>query len=172
MKITMNMADLKTIFNACGKFVSKDDLKPILKTVQLNFFNGMCTAYALDGIKMMTVAVPYTDGDEGTMNVPIIKLPKGAFVNITSEGNEVTFDFLDHKQTLKNYDGEFPKNPEQFFKQETPTLRIGFDPRNLRDALDGFKDDRVVALNFVDKNKACIIEGTNRKALVFPYRIE
>jgi hypothetical protein len=170
MEITMKTTDLKTAFDACKNFVSKKDRNPALKTVQLNFFNGTCTAYALDGIKLMTVAVPYVNGDEGTICVPIVKLPRDKFVRISDEGDEITFDFLGGKcrRILKKYEGNFPNDPEHFLKQEPPTLRIGFDPRNLRDALDGFKNETFVVLNFVDNRSGCVIEGKSQKAVVLP----
>lgn len=173
MKVTMKLEDLKTIFNACKTFVSKDDIRPILQTVQLNFSGGLCTAYALDGIKLISVVVPYTDGDEGTLYVPIIKLPKGAYVVISDEGNEITFDFLDSKQTVKKYEGDFPSKPEDFFRNDNePTFSIGFDPKNLKDALDGFKDCTAIKIDFYGHTEPCIMTGLNKKALAFPVRLK
>jgi DNA polymerase III sliding clamp (beta) subunit (PCNA family) len=63
MKITMNVANLKIVFEACKTFVSKEDTEPILQTVQMNFRDKICTAYALDGVKLITVSVPYSDGN-------------------------------------------------------------------------------------------------------------
>ena len=111
----------------------------------MSFANGHCTAYALDGIKLISLVVPCQDDSEGTMNVPIIKLPKAVFVVISDEGNEIVFDFLDSKQTVKKYEGDFPnKGLKIFFRNDNePTFSIGFDPKkNLKDALDGFKDDK------------------------------
>lgn len=172
MKVQMKLEDLKTIFNACKTFVSKDDARPIFKTVQLSFANGLCTAYALDGIKMISVVVPYTAGNEGTLYVPIIKLPKCENVFISDEGDEITFDFIDSKQTVKKYEGEFPKHVEQFFDKSEPTFTIGFDPKNLKDALDGFKECTTVKIDFYSNVKPCIMEGRNKKALVFPVRLK
>lgn len=173
MKVTMKLEDLKTIFNACKTFVSKDDVKPILKTVHLSFSNGYCTAYALDGIKLISLVVPCQNDSEGTMNVPIIKLPKAVFVVISDEGNEIVFDFLDSKQTVKKYEGDFPSKPEDFFRNDNePTFSIGFDPKNLKDALDGFKDDKTVEIAFYGQTKACVIKSLTKKALVFPVRLK
>lgn len=172
MKVSMKLDDLKTIFTACKSFVSKDDIRPILQTVQLNFCGGLCTAYALDGIKLISVVVPYTDGDEGTLYVPIIKLPKGMFVLISDEGNEITFDFLDSKQTVRKYEGEFPKDPAQFFNKSDPTFSIGFDPKNLKNALEGFKDCTEIKIDFYGQTEPCIMKGLNKKALVFPVRLK
>lgn len=172
MKVQMRVEDLKTIFNACKTFVSKDDTRPKLQTVQMNFSCGLCTAYALDGIKLISVIVPYTAGDEGTLYVPIIKLPKGADVVISDEGNEITFDFHDSKQTVKKYEGEFPKDPAHFFNKSDPIFSVGFDPKNLKNALEGFKDCEAVKIDFYGQTEPCIMEGLNKKALVFPVRLK
>lgn len=172
MKVEMNLQDLKTIFNACKTFVSKDTVRPMLQTVQLNFHNGLCTAYATDGIKVISVIVPYTDGDDGTLYVPIIKLPKGAYVIISDDGNEITFDFLDSKQTVKKYEGEFPKEMEHFFDIGKATFSIGFDPKNLIDALQGFKDHDTISIDFFNQITPCVIKGWTKKALVFPVRLK
>lgn len=172
MKVQMALDNLKTIFNACKTFVSKDDIRPILQTVQLNFGGGLCTAYALDGIKLISVVVPYDGGDEGTLNVPIIKLPKGTYVTISDEGNEIVFDFLESKQAVRKVEGEYPKNPEQFFNKQDASFSIGFDPKNLKDALDGFKDHKTIRFDFYKETEAALITGTNKKALVFPVRLK
>lgn len=168
----MKMEDLKTIFSTCKTFVSKDSIRPILQTIQLNFQNGFCTAYALDGIKMISVIVPYIDGDEGTLYVPIIKLPKGAYVVISDEGNEITFDFLESKQTVKKYEGEFPKDPAKLFDDKEPTFNIGVDPKNLRDALDGFKDTEAVSIDFYGQLNPFVVKGLTKKALVLPVKLK
>lgn len=96
LKITMSVSNLQEIFKACKNYVSKDSYKPILQAVQLNCTNGICKATALDGYKAMTICVPY-DGDEGTMLIPVIKLPKGTLVIITDSESEIMFDFLTEK---------------------------------------------------------------------------
>lgn len=173
MKVTMEMENLKAIFDACKNFVSKDSLMPVYQQVQLNFANGRCTAYALDSYKIISVVVPYIDGDEGTMLVPIIKLPKGRYVVLSDEGNEIVFDFLGNKQSARKICENFAKNPEQFLIQDNVNLRIGFNPKLLREALDSFKDEKAVVLNFTDPLHMCVIEGSgNKKAGVLPINLE
>lgn len=169
MKVTMDTSNLRTIFDACKSFVSKSDLRPELQTVQLNFIRKRCTAYATDGVKLMSLVAPYTDGDEGSMLVPIIKLPKDPFVTLSDEGNEIVFDFGGSKQTVKKYAGVFFENPERFFPTTDPTYTIYFDVKNLNDALDGFKG-KAVRLDFFGPLSACTITGSGRKALVFPVK--
>lgn len=169
----MEMENLKAIFDACKNFVSKDSFMPIYQQVQLNFANGICTAYALDSYKIIKVVVPYTDGDEGTMLVPIIKLPKGKYVVLSDEGDEIVFDFLGNKQTVRKIGGNFAKNPEQFLVQDNVNFRIAFNPKYLKEALDSFKDEKAVVLNFAGPSQMCVIEGsTNKKAGVLPINLE
>lgn len=169
MKVTMDTSNLKTVFDACKSFVSKTDIHPALRAVQLNFSRKRCTAYATDGFKMMSLAVPYTDGDEGSMLVPIIKLPKDPFVTLSDEGNEITFDFGTSKQTVKKYAGDFFENPEHFFPTADYTYTICFDVKNLSAALEGFKSG-VIKLDFFNPLGACVITKPDRKALVFPVK--
>lgn len=169
MKITMDTSNLKTVFDACKSFVSKSDIHPALRAVQLNFSRKRCTAYATDGFKMMSLVVPYTDGDEGNMLVPIIKLPKDPFVTLSDEGNEIVFDFGGSKQAVKKYAGDFFENPERFFPTADPAYTIYFDVKNLSDALDAFKS-KAVRLDFFGPLNACTITGPGRKALVFPVK--
>ena len=67
MKILMKAYYLKTIFDACKNYIADKNYtqRPILQTVQLTCADGFCTAYALDGVKMITLTVPYVDGDAG-----------------------------------------------------------------------------------------------------------
>jgi DNA polymerase III sliding clamp (beta) subunit (PCNA family) len=170
MMITMNVSDLKTIFDACLKYVDKKDSR--FSAVQLNFSAGKCIAYALDGYKLIAVIVPYGDDTEWITCVPVFKLPRDNHtVNILDEGDEITFEFPDarRKETFKKPDC-FPENSAQFLEQGEPTFRICFNPNLLRDALHPFEKDEVVALSFTDKNRGCIIEGGSKKALVLPIK--
>ncbi len=169
MKVMMDVIALKDIYSACKTFVSKEET--ILKTIQLSLQGKICTAYALDNYKLIAVSVPYKEGDEGIMHIPIIKLPKSGEVIITDEKNEITFDFHDNKQTVRKYEGKFPEKPETFFPKKEPILKIGFNPKKIRDALDGFLGEERVELNFISPLDGCIIKGTNKKALVLPMKL-
>ena len=171
LKITMSVSNLKEIFKACKNYVSKDSYKPILQAVQLNCTNGTCKATALDGYKMMTICVPY-EGDEGTMCIPVIKPPKGTKVIISDLDSEIMFDFLTEKQVVKKFEGEFP-NVEKVFPEGEPNFRIGFDPKLLKDALDGFTGDTYIEVNFFGETNGVIIKNRiDKQALVLPMRLK
>ena len=170
MKVTMATSDLKTVFDACRNFVSKSDLRPAFRRIQLNFTKKQCTACALDGIKMMMLTVPYMDGDDGAMLVPIIKLPKDPFVTLSDEGSDITFDFSGNKQVMKKYAGEFMKDPESLFPTAAPDLTIYFDPKSLRDTLDSFKACTVIELQFHGQTGGLTILGKDCKALILPVK--
>ena len=170
LKITMSVSNLKEIFKACKNYVSKDSYKPILQAVQLNCTNGICKATALDGYKMMTICVPY-EGDEGTMYIPVIKPPKGTNVIISDLDSEIMFDFLTEKQVVKKFEGEFP-NVEKVFPEGEPNFRIFFDPKLLKDALDGFSDSTCVEIKFFGETTGIIIKNSiGKQALVLPMRL-
>ena len=170
MKITMSVSNLKEIFKACKNYVSKDNYRPMLQAIKLNCTNGTCEATALDGFKMITICVPY-EGDEGTMYIPIIKPPKGTKVIISDLDSEIMFDFLTEKQVVKKFEGEFP-NVEKVFPEGEPNFRIGFDPKLLKDALDGFTGDTYIEVNFFGETNGVIIKNRiDKQALVLPMRL-
>ncbi len=170
MKITMSVSNLKEILKACKNYVSKDNYRPMLQAIQLNCINGTCKAIALDGYKVMTIQVPY-DGDEGTMLIPVIKPPKGTQVIISDLESEIMFDFLTEKQVVKKFKGEFP-NVEKAFPEGEPKFRIGFDPKLLKDALDGFTGDTYIEVNFFGETNGVIIKnGIDKQALVLPFKL-
>ena len=170
MKISMSVSNLKEIFKACKNFVSKDSYRPMLQAIQLNCTNGTCKATALDGHKVMIICVPY-DGDEGTMYIPIIKPPKGTQVIISDLESEIMFDFLTEKQVVKKFEGDF-LNVEKFFREDEPKFRIGFDPKLLKDALDGFSGDTYIEVNFFGETDGIIIRSsTDKQALVLPMKL-
>lgn len=170
MKITMSVSNLQEIFKACKTYISKDNAKPVFKAVQLTCTNGICKAIALDGYKVMKISVPY-EGDEGTMLIPVIKLPKGTLVIITDSESEIMFDFLTEKQVVKKFEGQFP-DVRKFFREDEPKFRIGFDPKLLKDALDGFNGDTAVEIDFYGETDGIIIKSsTDKQALVLPMRL-
>jgi len=170
LKITMSVSNLKEIFKACKNYVSKDNHRPMLQAIKLNCSNGTCEATALDGFKMITICVPY-EGDEGTMYIPIIKPPKGTIVIISDLESEIVFDFLTEKQVVKKFKGEFP-NVEKAFPKGEPKFRIGFDPKLLKDALDGFTGDTYIEVNFFGETNGVIIKnGIDKQALVLPVKL-
>lgn len=173
MKITLKVDTLKEVFKSCKTFVSKGyPGKPILEYIQLNCQFGKCYATALDGYKMMTISVPFEEADEGIMYIPIIKLPKTGIAIISDEGNEINFDFGTEKQSIRKIEGDFPSAVDKLFLSEEATLTIGFNPKLLRDALDGFSGETVVKMDFIHPLKGCVITGTTKKALVFPVKLK
>ena len=170
MEITMSVSNLKEIFQACKNYVSKDDVRPLFKAVQLTCTNGICKAIALDGYKVMAISVPY-DGDEGTMLIPIIKPPKGTQVIISDSESEIMFDFLTEKQVVKKLEGDFP-DVRKFFREDEPKFRICFDQKLLKDALDGFNCDTAVEIDFYGETEGIIIKNsTDKQALILPVRL-
>lgn len=170
MEIRMSVFDLKDIFRDCKNYVSKDDTKGIFKMVQLVCENGICHATALDGFKIMKTSVPYK-GDEGIMYIPIVKVPKGTDVIITDSESEITFDFLTEKQMVKKIEGIFP-DTKRFFKEDEPKFRMAFDPKLMRDALNGFSDIKYVEIDFFSENEGIVIKSSNKQALVLPVRLK
>lgn len=176
MKVTLKVEDLNAIFNACKSFVSKGSLRPILSMIHLSFSNGQCTAYALDGIKLMSIVVPCNDDEEGMMNIPIIKLPKEVFVIIKDEEKDIVFEFPGGKQIIRKCEGEYLKEPGNFFNdietKQKQNFSIGFKVKNLKDALNGFKGDEVISIDFYGEVNPCIMKCENKKALVFPFKLK
>ena len=174
MKVTLKVEYLNAIFNACKSFVSKDSLRPILSMIHLSFSNGQCTAYALDGIKLMSIVVPCNDDEEGMMNIPIIKLPKEVFVIIKDEEKDIVFEFPGGKQIIRKYEDEYPKRPEDFFNniesKQKQIFSIGFNVKNLKDALNGFRGDERISIDFYGEVNPCIVKSENKKAMVFPVK--
>jgi DNA polymerase III sliding clamp (beta) subunit (PCNA family) len=172
LKISMSVSNLKEIFKACKSYVSKDDFRPLFKAIQLTCANGICKAIALDGYKVMTIQVPY-DGDEGTMLIPVIKPPKGTQVIISDTESEIMFDFLTEKQVVKKFEfeGDF-LDVKKFFREDEPKFIIGFDPKILKDALDGFTGDTCIEVDFFGKTDGIIIKNSiDKQALVLPARL-
>jgi len=166
----MSVSNLKEIFKACKSYVSKDDVRPLFKAVQLTCTSGICKAIALDGYKVMSISVPY-DGDKGTMLIPIIKPPKGTQVIISDSESEIMFDFLTEKQVVKKFEGDFP-DVKKFFREDEPKFRIGFSPKLLKEALDGFIGDTCVEVDFFGETDGIIIKSsTDKQARVLPMRL-
>lgn len=172
MTATMKVEDLKTIFDACKKYVSKEDRMPLLQRVQLNFFEGRCVAYAVEGRKLIGVTVPYAEGETGTLYVPIIKLPnprKCHIVKLSGNETEVIFDFITDKQIFKKVEGKFIDAESTFAAYSDPEFTIAFDPANLKEALEGFLDSTIVTLDFWTSLEGCIITSNGtKKTLVLP----
>ena len=167
MKIAMSVESLKEIFFACKPYTSKD--KEWFKQIRLVCSAGRCDATALDGHKVITISIPY-EGDEGSMHIPIVKVPKEKNVSIIQNETEITFDFFTEKQTVKRFTEEKSFDTQKLFQVEEPQFTINFSPKFLKDALEGFTDTKSVELSFFGKNKGIILESEkNKKALVLPY---
>jgi len=167
LKISMGFDSFKAIMKACKPFISKDNARPILQTIKLNCSDGYCIASACDGFKLINFKVPCS-ADNGVLCIPIIKTPtKGTQVIITDNEKEITFDFITEKQVVRKIEGEAFKT-EGFITNDEPTIRIGFNPKLLKDALDGFTDEKIVKIDVIDERKGFILRGTNKEALVLP----
>lgn len=171
MKIQMKTENLKEIFQACKTFVSKDMTRPALTVIRLQCKGDVCTATALDGYKMMEVTVPSDGSDEGTMLIPIVRVPKVPIVVIEETENEIVFDFITETLTVLKFKGEFI-NTDGFLEVEKFNFEIGLDPKLLRDAMEGFKGEETVKFSFTSEIGKCIVTAGNKKALVMPVRLK
>ena len=118
----------------------------------------------------MTIQVPY-DGDDGTMLIPVIKPPKVTQVIISDTESEIMFDFLIEKQVVKKFEGDFP-DVKKFFREDEPKFILGFDPKILKDALDGFTGDTCIEVDFFGETDGIIIKNRiDKQALVLPVKL-
>lgn len=170
MKIQMKTENLKEIYQACKTFVSKDVTRLAPTVIRLQCKGDVCTATALDGYKMMEVTVP-SGGDEGTMLIPIVRVPKASVVVIEETENEIVFDFITEKQIVKKIEGEFMKT-DHYWEGDKFEFEIGFDPKLLHDAMEGFKGETAVKFSFTSEIGKCIVTAGNKKALVLPVKLK
>lgn len=146
-EIRISNDDLKHIYTVCGKHVAQTDTRPILKYIQLIVENGVCTATCTNTYTLAQVKTK-VDGDDGEYIIPVVKVPKGMFVNIINTEKEITIDFVSSVHIERMPAGEFP-DFKRFIKiPEQPTYEIGADAKLLINSLSSMKNSDYVKLTF------------------------
>ena len=171
MKIEMNYECFKDIMKSCKPYVAHNDRPPILQTIKLECNNGICTATALDGYKIINVKVQCNEDVEGVICIPIVKFPtKGYYVIIEDNENEIIFDFLTEKQVVRKIKEVFMDTTKLIPKDE-PKMEIGFTTKLLKEALEGFTDEKIIRIEVISETKGFILRGVNKEALVLPVHL-
>lgn len=172
MEIILKFGALKEVFDFCKHFKeSKNDIRPTSTLVHLEFNNGVCKAYALDNFKACVKTVP-CEGNDGSMNIPIVDLPKmlkDHEVRISDDGKNITFDFISENRICKKIEGEF-FNVKAAFPTKEPIFSISFSPKVLAEALKGFNRNERIDIDFFGPLSACKISQGNSEAIVLPVK--
>ena len=169
----MNADDLKHLMDVCKFAIDKRGLRPILQMIHCQFGERTITGTTLDSYRMHRVTVPCDhEGLEGKeCFLPIIKVSskfKHVIVEVADE--EVTYDFLTEKKVLRKYNGEFP-NVSNVIPKDEPQFEISANPKYLKDAMDAFKDERFVTLQFHGETKPIVVKSPMGDfALIMPIR--
>lgn len=173
MKFNMDAADLKYLMNVCKLSIDKHGVRPSLEMIHCKLIQNQITATSLDGYRIHSVTVPCDHAGEGhEFLIPVVKVPpkvKSVIVEILDE--EVIYDFLTEKQVLKINQGKFPKVDNFLPKSEDMVFEISVDPKYLKDAMEAFKTEKVVTLQFHGEvNPIMVKSSTNDFAMVLPVR--
>ena len=173
MKFKMNADDLKYLMNVCKFAIDKSGERPAWQMIHCNFGERTITGTTLDGYRMHRVTVPcdHEELEGKECFLPFIKVPsKIKYVIVEVADEEVTYDFLTEKKVLKKYNGEFP-NISDVIPKDEPQFEISADPKYLKDAMDAFKSEQLVTLQFYGETKPIIVKSPMGDfALIMPKR--
>ncbi|MDP4116186.1 MAG: hypothetical protein Q8903_08625, partial [Bacteroidota bacterium] len=75
MKAMIESKDLKRIIKATGKFISKNDMRPILQYIRLDFEQKSVVATACDGCRISTITVPCKSDEKFTAFIEPYLMP-------------------------------------------------------------------------------------------------
>lgn len=148
MKAIIETTELKRLIKATKKFVRKDDDRPMLKWIELNFdkTTEIITAYACDGYKMVveTVKTMGTDENFKAYIKPDIQVgAKGAYASIELVSGNLYINIDGRISGYTQPDGEYldcKKLIEGFEAFDIPADAMA-DPSLLADALNSVLED-------------------------------
>ena len=171
----MKTDDLKYLMNVCKLSIGKCKVRPVLEMIHCKLIQNQITATSLDGYRMHSVTVPCDFvGENHEFLIPVVKVPprvKSVSVIVEILDDQVIYDFLTEKQVLKINHGEFLKVDNFLPKSEDMVFEISVNPKYLKDAMEAFKAEKVVTLQFHGEvNPIMVKSPTNDFAMVLPVR--
>ena len=169
MKIVICGDELKRIINTCKSCASTDDIRPGLMHIELECYNNIGYATALDGFKMIQTSFSYA-GDNGVILLPILK-DIDKYSNYEIELADGMLSIYDGKTKIirKACDSPFVNWRKVAEKTAEPTFKIGVNPKYLKKVLDASGD--CVVLEFYDELGGFFVRGDGVTGLVLPVRI-
>lgn len=184
MKAFLQTEDFKRLINSTKKFISKDENRPILQYIRLDFEASLNTikAVALDGYHMAVERANCLEIDESFSVYIKPYLPVGVKSQITKIeviGSNCLIDMDGRIIGYRQIEGD-PFNDSQVISgaEENPILfKIAVNPQYLMDALQSskvsggdFKQEPVI-IEYRGDIKPLFLNTKNGKRMILPCRI-
>lgn len=182
MKAQIITKELKRLIKATAKFISKDDRRPMLQYIRLDFNKESCSvkAIALDGYRMAieTAVCAYVECDFSAYIKPY--LPAGAtseYSIIEVDGERCLIDIGGSIVGYKQPKGTFPYDTDEIVKtlESIPvTHEVAVSETFLLDALKSFQPDEFgkdpIIIQLRDRIGAITLRTKNGVRYVLPIR--
>ena len=174
MTITMSCKEYNRMQDFAKQFVAKNGgTRPILEYIKLTVTGNTAKAEALDGYKAGYIMLNLNNSEgDGTMLLPVTsKLKKSDVIAIiTDKDKEIEIWTFTGESIYRKPEGEF-FDTSKIYPEDEPAEVFGFDPILLSDALNAFKDEKAVKIEYRGALKPLIIKSDKAKALVLPVKL-
>lgn len=175
MTITMSYKEFNKMQDFAKQFAARKGVtRPILEHIKLTITGNTAKAEALDGYKTGYIILKLSSSErDGIIILPITKKLKktDVFATITELEEEIEIRTATGASIYKKPEREF-FDTSKFYPEDEPTEVFGFNPNLLADALKGFKDEKVVKIEYRGATKPLIIKSDTAQALVLPVRLK
>lgn len=169
MKITILGDELQRIVKTCKNCVSTEDIRPGLKHIELECYNGIGYATALDGYKLIQTSFSYA-GDDGVILLPVLKdIDKYSNYEIELADGMLSISDGETKTVRHACNSPFINWRRVTEKTGEPVFKIGVNPKYLKKVLD--VSGSCVVLEFYDELGGFIVRGDGVTGMVLPVRI-
>lgn len=174
MKFQVDVKDLKRVMSVCKLAVGKE--RPNFQYIHCKINKGTLEATTIDGFRMHTVTIPCDliegSNDDLKFQLPIIAMPKKVTTCVIEiVEDDVTFDFITERSTVKVNRCEFIDSDKFKIKDIKPEFEIHVNPKYLADALKAFNSDKVVKLEFTSVVAPIMIKSNGDFTMVMPVRV-
>lgn len=173
MTITMRYKEYNRMQDFAKQFAARKAVtRPILEQIKLTITGDTAKAEALDGYKAGYIILKLSSSErDGEILLPVTKKLKKAdvFAAITDLGNEIEIRTATGAILYKKPKGEF-FDTSKIYPEDEPTEIFRFNPVLLADALNAFKGEKVVKIEYRGALKPLIIKSSTAQALVLPIR--
>jgi DNA polymerase III sliding clamp (beta) subunit (PCNA family) len=176
---TVNSGDFKDAMENVKLALSKQPYRQEMQMIKMVFDKNRIELWSLDGYRIHTQALAGSGCSQERIELltDYVKIPKSAILNIEIDMDEktITYDAISQKITSRFTDVErFPKNLEKFKEEHQTNFKIGVDPKFLIDALQKYKKDSCVILDFNTNLNVFIVRKSGQQEdynLILPVRL-
>jgi hypothetical protein len=145
MIVTLDTNELRVVMKTLKPFVNKNEPREALRWLQLEIRDDKCWIWAAYNYGLIRKEVKNFEGENGTMLIPLLDIPKAAYGETTlkQDGQFLNVNYGGQiTEQHRRMDKEDWIDPHRVLPSEEPEYCLGVNPKYLKWACDALTQEK------------------------------